>query len=268
MANNMVVSWENALNMLSDLSDKDLYGLCKVCGNNAREWLRKFAVLLIEVSRRGLHRRRGYSSVYEFAAKMVGMNRRTVDKILRLQRVLLDKPVLRLLIGEVGWTKVSVVAGIATAETDGFWADKVKLLPKGALEVYVRGLKEQEKQKIDNIGGVNVDERVSVKSDKNSIVIGKSVGDGEGFKDELIEGNIVFTNQSSQQILSFSEKKSPGGTFSQDSVAETWQMFSFKLSDSTLFKLRLWKQKIEKEKRQSITFNELFEEFFNILDER
>lgn len=260
---NEVTSWKNVLSVLSGLSDKELYGLCRECGNNAREWLRKFAVLLMEVSRRGLHRRRGYSSIYEFAAKMVGMNKYTVNRILCLDRLLMDKPVLRLLIGEVGWSKIYVVASVATAETDKFWADKVRLLPKGALEVYVKDLREQEKRVIDSVCngmGEMVDGKLVVDSGTMDGVVKVKLVGGGGLAIRTVTGQPLQQSIGQFFVGSASENHVPGDAKFQNSVDETWQMFSFKLSGSVVFKLRLLKQKIEKEKSQTLTFNEVFEE--------
>lgn len=79
---------------LTTLSDSELYKRAKEYGGNARTWMRKFAGLLAEVYRRKLHKRRGYGSIHEFAAKLAGMNEMTTDRILRLAEKLEDKPIL------------------------------------------------------------------------------------------------------------------------------------------------------------------------------
>jgi energy-coupling factor transporter ATP-binding protein EcfA2 len=125
---------------LTKLSDPELYARCKDYGSLALHWRGKFAGLLPEVARRGLHRRRGYESIHEFAAKLGGMSERAVDKILYLSRTLEDKPVLRGMLesGEAGWAKIEKVAFIADSKTDAFWADKVKNIPTLALAEYVK----------------------------------------------------------------------------------------------------------------------------------
>ena len=54
---------------LKNLSDQELYARCQQYGLNARLWQRKFASLLPEVEERKLYQRKGYGSIYEFAAK-------------------------------------------------------------------------------------------------------------------------------------------------------------------------------------------------------
>ncbi|MBU1445829.1 hypothetical protein KKD70_01035, partial [Patescibacteria group bacterium] len=60
------------------LSDQDLMARCQEFGKNAREWKNKFVALLPEVARRGLHRRKGFATIVEFAAKVGGVGKRTV----------------------------------------------------------------------------------------------------------------------------------------------------------------------------------------------
>ena len=109
------------------LSDKDLYAFCKEYGGKARFWRRRFAGLLPEVERRGLYRRRGCGSIYEFAAKLAGMSKESVDKVLQISRKLENKPQLKELLesGAQSWTKLEKVAYIATSQTDGEWAERV-----------------------------------------------------------------------------------------------------------------------------------------------
>lgn len=131
---------------LQRLSDPELYARCKDYGALALHWRGKFAGLLPEVARRGLHRRRGYESIYEFAAKLGGMSENAVDRVLNLSKKLEDKPVLRAMLesGEAGWAKIQRVAFTATPETDAFWANKVKNMPSLALEEYIKLKKNGE----------------------------------------------------------------------------------------------------------------------------
>lgn len=135
---------------LQKLSDSDLYQRCKDYGLNARIWKRRFAGLLPEVLRRGLHRRRGCVSIHEFAYKLGGMSKEAVDKVLRLSSHLADKPFLReqLESGAEGWSKIEKVAYIATPASDAFWAGKVAELPKLALEAFVSEKRQCENNRL------------------------------------------------------------------------------------------------------------------------
>src|SRR4030043_1399160 len=115
------------MNNLKNLSDKDLYTICKKCGAAALEARRKFAGLLPEVYAREMAERekgrswlkkRGFLSIYEFAAKLAGMSRDQVDLVIRLEKRFEDKPVLRdaLVGGNVSANKLARVVSIATSE--------------------------------------------------------------------------------------------------------------------------------------------------------
>ncbi len=122
------------------LSDSQLYQKCKKYGGNARLWMRKFEGLLPEVCRRRLHRRRGFTSIHEFAAKLAGMSHPKVDRILQLSAKLADKPKLREAFesGTVGYSKMARVAYVAKPETDGLWAEKVKNEPQVSIDLAVK----------------------------------------------------------------------------------------------------------------------------------
>lgn len=131
------------------LSDIDLFSAFKNHGKQARINTRKSAGFLPELARRNLHRKKGCGSIYELAAKHAMLSRESVDKVLRLDRRLEKMPRLRTLLenGEVGWSKLEVVAGIATEATDELWADKVKKMSKRGLEAYARAIKNQEQER-------------------------------------------------------------------------------------------------------------------------
>src|SRR3990172_1916605 len=83
-------------------------------GKNAREWLRKCALLLPEIEEKQVWRRKGFSSIYEYAAKLAGMSRYSVDEALRVLRRIEDKPALQELVAVRGIQAVRPVATIAT----------------------------------------------------------------------------------------------------------------------------------------------------------
>jgi len=133
-------------NLTGSLTDSQLYQKCKKYGRNARLWMRKFEGLLPEVCRRRLYRRRGFTSIHEFAAKLAGMSHLKVDRILQLSAKLEDKPKLREVFenGEAGYSKVKTVAYIADPKTDKMWAEKVQTKSKLQLEMAVKSQKIQK----------------------------------------------------------------------------------------------------------------------------
>ena len=128
---------------IARLSNKDLYRRCREYGANIRKFLKEFALYLPEVEKRALYKQYGCHTLYEFAAKLAGMTKDTVDDILNVHKKLEDKPVLQGLIGQQGWSKVKVVATVATPETEIFWAEKVQIMSKETLKTFVKELKKE-----------------------------------------------------------------------------------------------------------------------------
>lgn len=206
----------------SSLTDYELYKKCQEYGLSARAWMRKFAGLLPEVMRRHLYKKKGYISIYEFAAKLAGMSVSSVDKILDIAEKLQDKPKLRSLLeaGSIGWSKLQTVAYIATPETDRKWAEKAEKLGARTLEAYVQETRRQE--------GTN---RLHF----------PHVGKAENIQQTLQE---VFRHLDSRDL----------------EVQEKWNTLSFPVHPSIEKRLRLLKRELEKEKKQALGWNEVLME--------
>ncbi len=124
------------------MTNKELFELCKQYGREARRWKNKFVALLPEVYKRRLYRKKGYGSIFEFAAKLGGVSRNVVEDVIRIDEKLKDKPQLKSKIAEVGLSKVKAVAYIATPKTDSEWANKVCTMTRAALETHIRDIKQ------------------------------------------------------------------------------------------------------------------------------
>lgn len=124
----------------SNLNDDQLYNLCARYGEQARRWRQKFAGLLPEVYLRKLYKKKGFESIFEFAAKLAGMSKEQVSRVLNLDEKFEQTPALKQLLenGEVSVNKLARVASVVTQENQEFWAEQVKILPKSALETLVR----------------------------------------------------------------------------------------------------------------------------------
>jgi hypothetical protein len=129
-----------AQEQLSDMSDEQIFQMCRKYGSSAIYWRQKFIGLLPEVNRRRLYEKRGFRSIFEFAKKLAGLSEEQVRITLNLEKRFEDKPVLRELLvsGEVSINKLSRVVSIATTENEGMLAQQVKLLPNRVLETLVR----------------------------------------------------------------------------------------------------------------------------------
>ena len=120
------------------MTDKQLFELCQRYGKEARLARNKFVALLPEVYRRRLYRRKGFGSIFEFAAKLGGVSKNVVEEVIRVDRKLEEMPKLKSMIADVGLSKIRVVTGVATKETDKEWATKVSTLTKSALLTHVK----------------------------------------------------------------------------------------------------------------------------------
>ncbi|MBI5152362.1 HNH endonuclease [Candidatus Peregrinibacteria bacterium] len=126
--------------------EKNLHERFKKYGKNAREWIEKCKLLLPEIARREIWQKRGFSSIYEYAAKLAGMSKNTVDDALRILKRAENKPELMRVIKEKGIGAIRPVAAIATTETSAFWAEKASEMSIHALETYVKEFKKADLQ--------------------------------------------------------------------------------------------------------------------------
>lgn len=126
-----------------NLSDQNLFRLCKTYGARALEWRRKFIGLLPEVNRRCLYEKKGFGSIFVFAYKLAGLSEDQVRLALNLERRFEGMPELRGLLvnGEVSVNKLTRVVSIANAENEKFLAGQVRILSNAAVETLVRDVK-------------------------------------------------------------------------------------------------------------------------------
>ncbi|MBI5413072.1 HNH endonuclease [Candidatus Peregrinibacteria bacterium] len=138
---------------IENFSDKELYEKCQLYGGEARKWTKRFVALLPEVARRELYKKHGFYSIFEFAAKLAGMKHETVIEILRIAKKLEDKPLLRAQLETHGWSKLRLVANVATKENEKMWAEKVEIMSKPTLETFVREIRAQEGGVLQHFNG-------------------------------------------------------------------------------------------------------------------
>lgn len=150
------------MQIFQNVSDSQLLQLCEKFGRRALHWRAKFIGLLPEVDRRKLYEKRGLNSIFEFAYKFAGLSQEQVRRTLNLERRFGDKPNLKNLLinGEVSINKLARVASIATNENEGELAERVEVLPRGALEALVRDYKisqiqSAEESNLENQNGLN-----------------------------------------------------------------------------------------------------------------
>ncbi len=124
--------------------DQSLHEKFVAYGTNAKEWMRKCVLLLPEINARAIWKQKGFGSIYEYAAKLAGMSRNTVDNALRILEKIEDKPYLRLVAEHKGLGAIRPVITVATPDDEKFWARKAAAMSKNTLETYVREYRRQK----------------------------------------------------------------------------------------------------------------------------
>jgi len=87
-----------------------------------------------------LHEKKGFGSVYEFAAKLSGISRVYVDTVLRLERRFEDKPILHqaLVSGEISPNKLIRIASIATTQNQQELFEAAQKYSRRAMDAFVK----------------------------------------------------------------------------------------------------------------------------------
>lgn len=122
------------------MGDKELYEKFCAYGRAALEARNKCIGLLPEIYKRRIYVEKGFSSIYEFAAKLAGLSQEQVNRVLNLEKRFADKPVLHeaLVKGEVGVNKLRKVVSIVTVQNQEEILESVKALSVRAVETMVR----------------------------------------------------------------------------------------------------------------------------------
>ena len=125
-----------------NLSDSELYCLCKSYGSRVLEARRKFVGLLPEVNSRRLFEKKKFISIFHFAAVLAGISKEQVSRALSLAEKFAQMPTLLSLLtnGIVSVNKLAKIASIATIEEDSYWATQVQLLSTRTIETLVRDI--------------------------------------------------------------------------------------------------------------------------------
>lgn len=101
---------------------------------------RNIAYWLLEIDQRGLHTKRGFSSIGDYAMELVGIKPRKAHYLVFIASRLEKLPMIREAFdaGELPWTKAREITSVATAETEADWLAKARALSNRDLEKQVR----------------------------------------------------------------------------------------------------------------------------------
>lgn len=115
-------------------------------GRNAKEWIRKCQLLLPQIEKQQIWRRKRFHSIYDYATKLAGMNHDQVNEALRVLHKAEIFPSLMKVIEKKGINSVKPVLSMITKETESLFAEKAMTMNKNTLEVFVRHVRENNFQ--------------------------------------------------------------------------------------------------------------------------
>jgi len=125
---------------INKLTDRELHKLAQKYSKAIHRNRKLFAALLPVVNDRRIYKKYKFHSIYEYAAKLAYMSHQTVDRILRLDKKLENKPVLKqkFKTAQIPWSKIEVVERAATPKTEKEWAVKAENMSKSSLQILVK----------------------------------------------------------------------------------------------------------------------------------
>lgn len=269
---------------LEDLTARELYEKCRNIGSLALKSRRQFIGLLPLVERRQAYLGRGLYSTYDFAAKLGGISRDIVTEVLRLDRQLHDYPLVRRVLykGNIGWSKIRMVTAWLTIENQKEWIEKLENISNQALTLYLRDFTAQQYRELQ--GSITDFKSESIQYSQpfgqltqqisilqSSIIEKSGKNEAESFGAEISEYNrksgscqisgqmLVRGNMNPQNYSSLSKF---------DQLAYERETFTFSLNRQIAAKMRLFRQKLEKDRKELITWEEVMVEFLNHIEQK
>ncbi len=163
--------------IISD-STKRLHQQFVTLGRERNKITYKLLSLLPQIYKQKIYETHGYATIYEYAGKLAGLSRSVVEKALKLENKLKDKPTLQKAIETQGVHKVSIVANIATPENEKMFADKVENMSKAALQQFSK----EYRGKIQTNWQIEMDAEMMTTFLKLKEKIGKNLSNKEAFR--------------------------------------------------------------------------------------
>lgn len=241
------------------LSDADLLKRCQQLGSISVKSRRMFIGLLPLIARRNAYDAKKFSSIFHFALIIGGVSYDVVSEVLRLDAELVDLPLFRraLYRGEIGWSKIRAVLSLVTSHNEETWLEMLRNLSRSALIVYVRDFRKQQREQLPSI---------ICKENKNS-VSSSITAENQEIKAEYFAGEITHlkNNDVISQIDNFiSGVRQPIGQKYED-LSSSRETLSFHINSLLAARLRLFRQKLEKQQKKLTTWedvlNELLEKY-------
>jgi hypothetical protein len=125
------------------MKDEEIHKKFQLCGKNVRHWLNECKMMLPEIERRQIYKKKGFEDIYEYARIIAGLSRNQVNESLRILEKLEDKPDLLILAREQGISKVKTLVTIATEENQEQLAKNASKMSTRAVEQWSKDIKAE-----------------------------------------------------------------------------------------------------------------------------
>lgn len=190
-------------------NDKILHQKFVKLGKDRNKLTRELLAMIPEIYKREIYKKEGYATIYEYAGKIAGLSKFVVEKVLRTEKYLQEKPFLKRAILTQGIHKVALVAKIATPENEKIWADKIENMSKSAIqelskEVRNKPFSEVKCKAVQTQIKIELDEEMQFLFLKLKNRIGKNISNKEAMRQMLLK----LTEQEFQKKSTI--QKSPG----------------------------------------------------------
>jgi len=174
----------------------------------------KLLVLLPQIYEQKIYEMHGYATIYEYAGKLAGLSHSVVEKALKLEEKLRNKPNLQKVIETQGIHKVAIIANIATPENEKMFADKVENMSKSALQQFSR----EFRGKIQTNWNIEMDTEMMTTFLKLKEKVGKNLSNKEALRRmlemlgeiSLLPGCVPETKNEKPQPQAEISKEIPG----------------------------------------------------------
>lgn len=123
-------------------SEQTIYEDFALCGKNAKKWLLKCVLLLPKIEEMEIWRKKGFSSIYEFALKLAGMSRNKVNEGLRILKKIEGMGEILRVVEQKGIWAVKPILRVLNMENQKFWAEKAMEMSQRTLAAYVRDIEK------------------------------------------------------------------------------------------------------------------------------
>ncbi|MDD3862211.1 MAG: hypothetical protein PHP74_05010 [Candidatus Gracilibacteria bacterium] len=142
------------------LNAADLHKQFLLLGRERNKITYKLLALLPQIYKRKIYEKHGFATIYEYAGKLAGLSHSTVEKALKLEKKLENKPLLQKAIEKCGVHKVAIIANLATPETEKMFVDKLENMSKPALQQLSKELRGKMTGKIQTTWQIEMDEEM------------------------------------------------------------------------------------------------------------